>query len=231
MITVIHGEDVVSSRGYYIKLRGNVSDANTFEGISLHLEDIAQSLSSNALFAQEKNLFIEDFFTKRKTGKETDAIISYINNAVSDATVTFWESKELSLKQLRCLKDSQNKLFKINKTIFQFLDALSPGNTKLMMSLFHQTLQVDDEQFIFFMVIRHLRMLLALSDTASSETIDELKRLAPWQRSKLQKQAGFFTRDHLLYLYRLLFSLDFAQKTGGLACSLGINIDFWLLEI
>src|SRR5205085_6495279 len=122
------------------------------------------------------------------------------------------------------------KQFKLPAAIFTFLDALRPNNAKILIQLFHRILEHKDEQFVFFMLVRHMRLLLSLSDSVD-DSIEELKKISPWQKSKLQKQVRLFDQSSLLKLYAKLFTIDLASKSGRLACPLRQTIDFLLLEI
>ena len=112
------------------------------------------------------------------------------------------------------------------------MDSIKPGNGPQLVKLFHQTLETAEIEIIFFMLIRQLRLLLALSEKEETpESIDEIKKMAPWQKGKLHNQAAFFTQEQLLTLYQKLFVIEVGQKTGGLSSSLTSTIDFFLFEV
>ena len=69
MITIIHGNDTASSRKYYIDQK--TADAFSFEGEKVSLTDLVQILEGGGLFSDSKKIFIDDFLSKRKQGKET----------------------------------------------------------------------------------------------------------------------------------------------------------------
>ena len=81
------------------------------------------------------------------------------------------------------------------------------------------------------MLQRQFRLLLAVSEENSKDSIDEITRLAPWQKSKLEKQARLFQVDKLLSIYKKLYQIDLAQKTGNLPFSLTASIDFLLADL
>jgi DNA polymerase III delta subunit len=114
--------------------------------------------------------------------------------------------------------------------MFGFLDSILPKKGKNAIEQFHKTLTTEEAEFVFFMMVRHIRMLLALSSPSEDE-IDEIKRMAPWQKSKLIKQAQTFSQKNLLDFYNRLFSIDVAMKTGNLATNLVQTIDFLLLSL
>lgn len=231
MITLIHGENIAISRKHFIELRDNTSDALTIDGSSLTQLTLAQALQGQGLFAEQKDIFIEEFLTKRKQSKETDVLIAYIFAHQKDHNITFWESKDLTMRQLKMFSQSSVRKFDFPKILFTFLDALYPGNTKQMLSLLHQTIQTEESEFAFFMLVRHIRILLAITEKQVDEEIDEVKRLAPWQLGKLQKQARVFGKEALIHMYHRLFIIESELKTGKLSVSLIQSIDFLLADL
>ena len=82
------------------------------------------------------------------------------------------------------------------------------------------------------MLIRQIRLLIALSENGNTrDVIDEVKRLAPWQKSKLAKQAGYFSTQELLKIHEALYKMDLASKTSSFPLSLTETIDFFLLDL
>lgn len=229
MITIIHGEDTIKSREYFLSEKQKKKDAIALEGVSVTATDLLQALQGNDLFNETKYIFAEEFFSKRKPGKETDEIISIIKQNQA-ANIIFWESKQLTPKQIAIFKNPVIKQFKPSPVLFQFLDMLKPGNGLQEIKKFHEVVEAEEEQFVFFMLIRQVRLLLALLDDGT-EFIDEIKRMQPWQKTKLQKQAKQFTSEQLISLYNKLYQLDFEQKTGSLRLPLTHSIDFLLAEL
>lgn len=231
MITIIHGDDIKSSRNFYFEKKSSKKESTLLNGETVKLTDVVQILEGGELFQTEKNIFIEEFLGKRKQSAEFDEIISCFSKTESQSNITFWESKTLTKKQLSYFPKAIIKIFKLPQAIFTFLDALSPKNGKRLVFLFHETLKYCDPEFVFYMSIRHFRLLIALSSSSFKTPIDEVVRLSPWQRSKLQKQVNLFSLEDLKKTYQKLFELDLSQKTGKLSVPLSTAIDFLLLEI
>jgi DNA polymerase III delta subunit len=84
---------------------------------------------------------------------------------------------------------------------------------------------------ILAMVARQIRILLSLSDAESTEQIDDVKRIAPWQKNKLLAQTHAFSQTELKKLHAALYKLDVKSKTGGLPLPLSQEIDFLLVSI
>lgn len=251
MLTIIHGDNVSASRKFFTEQKDKHPDAQVFDGGKITLTDLAQIFEGGELFSDTKIVFIEHFFTKRKKSKERDSLIEVLQKYAQENNLFFWEGKELEKSVLNSFKSTDIRAFKLPQTLFLFVDSIKPGNNKQLVTLFHQTLETTDVEMIFFMMVRQIRLLLNLNSNVISTTegrrnpvgsltvvrddkemiIDELKRLAPWQKSKLENQARQFSSEQLLNLYNKLFKFEIAQKTGNLSSTLSSSIDFLLLEI
>src|SRR6266568_768058 len=233
MLTIIHGNDTAQSRKCFLDERNKTKDAVLLDADQINLTDLAQILEGGGLFGETKFLFVEQFLTKRKKSSDFKDILSYLETQALENTIVLWEGKELERGALNEFKKVSIKIFKFPQTLFQLLDAIQPGNTKVMLNLFHQTIETAEVEMVYFMLVRQFRMLLALSETKTQteNPIDELKRIAPWQKGKLEKQANAFELGHLVNLYDKLFQIEVGQKTGGLSTPLVSTIDFFLLEV
>jgi len=229
MITILFGDNTKQSREY---LRSLVDQKDT---VSIPVQDVTitdmkQVLDGTPLFSEKRTVILEEFLSKAKKSKEKDAIISYLESKAYEHDIILWEGKDLPKTSFRGFSKPVLKQFKPPQTLFQFLDGVLPHNTAYLISLHHQTLANTEPELIFFMLVRHIRILLALSNP-SDAPIDELKRLAPWQVTKLQKQAKSLGQDRLLDLHTKLFILEKKQKTGTLLLPLSDSIDFLLTSI
>ncbi|HEX8932246.1 MAG TPA: hypothetical protein VF810_03775 [Patescibacteria group bacterium] len=229
MITIIHGTDTAASRNYFFAEKDKHEHAHLLDGEKTQLTDLMQIFEGGGLFMESKTVFMENFFNKKKQKEEFKILSTYLEKQ-SAHQIFLWENKELDKGAQLAFKKAVLRVFKLPQTLFLFLDNLMPSNSKQLLSLFHQTIALTDTEMVFFMLVRQIRILLSLQ--SSSETsIDELKRLAPWQKAKLVQQAAMFGEDRLKELHNQLFKLEIGQKTGGLASSLAVNIDFLLLEL
>lgn len=228
MITLIHGEDIATSRKYFLENKKS-PDMPTFFGSTVTLVDLMQTFDGGDLFATKKVLFLEDFLSQKKTGKEYAAIISYIQKNAQTHDIFMWEGKELTKKTLNTFPIATIKAYKFPQSLFLFLDNVSPHNSTQLLKLFYETQKQTEIGAIFYLLIRHVRILLALKD--SGEPIEEVKRIAPWQKTKLSKQAQLFSVKSLSTMLQKLYAIDMAQKTGKLHVSLTQSLDFFLLDI
>lgn len=230
MLTIIHGSDTAASRKYFLDEKQRFADALLLDADKVNLTDLAQIFEGGGLFGESKYIFIELLITKKKKSSDFVDVITYLENHADEHTIYLWENKDLDIGTLKGFKKAVQRPFKLPQTLFVLLDSFKPGNGQQLVKLFHQTIESAETEMVFFMLIRQFRLLLALSQTGESE-IEELKRMAPWQRTKLEKQAALFTHTELLYIYQQLYKVEAGQKTGGLSAPMTSVIDFLLLEI
>lgn len=233
MITIIHGDNTSLSRNYFRELKKKYKDLVSFDVGKITITDLVQNIEGSGLFGETKTIFIEEFLTKlTKTNKESKEILDFIIKNAKSSTFVLWESKEILKSDLSKFRDAIVKIFKLPKIIFLFLDNLRPNNSKNLLNLFHQAIDMGiKEELILFMIQRQIRLLLALSDPSKDVSIDELLRLAPWQMGKLSGQAKLFNVSDLKKVYRKIYEIEIGQKTGTLPLSLSQSIDFLLLEM
>jgi hypothetical protein len=232
MLTLIHGDDTNASRNYYLSLREKASEKKIIDGNTITLTDLMQIFSGNGLFGDQETICIEELLSKRKPSRELDEIISFLQSSIvnNQSSIFIWESKQLTPKQVGLFGKATVNEFKIPTVVFTFLDSIRPNNTRQMLQQYHQILEHEESMYVLVMLIRQIRILLALSQESNS-TISEVSRMAPWQKSKLQKQADLFEVTQLMQLHSHLFDLEYGQKTGALSSSLSDAIDFFLASI
>jgi len=224
MVTLLHGDDNVSSRTAFANLKDKGSVNFDAEGLSLL--DFSQTVSGMGLFKDTKKIFIENLFSKKV--KSFIEVIDLINESSKSLEFYIWNDSEVSVKQASVVKNLKVENFKLPKNLWTFLDNIRPGNPTSI-SLFHKVLEEADENVIFSMIVRQFRLLLSVY--SNIRAIDEAKRMAPWQRGKLQRQAQSFSEESLLTSYKKLFEIDMKHKTGILDIPLSQKIDFFLLDL
>lgn len=230
MITIIHGDDSVSSRNFFLSEKVKVKNPLVLDGENFTLSDLKQTLEGTYLFYEEKTIFIDRFFTaKRKKTAEFESILFFLKNVKTEINIFFWENEEVGKTVTNLFKNAQIKLFKIPQNLFQFLDGIRPNNSQNV-NLFQTALKNSEPELLLFMITRQFRLLLAVSSTGEKQ-IDEVKRLAPWQKSKLLNQAKLFSPEQLRNIYKKLYEIDLGSKSGTLNTNLTNTIDFLLLDI
>jgi DNA polymerase III delta subunit len=228
MLFLIHGNDLASSRNFYFEEKNKLSDVILLDGDGLTLDTLFQNAENKSLFGSEQTILIENFFTKNKSiAIETKKIVEYINSN-KDLSIIFWESTELSKASQALLKNAIVKTFSFPQILFTFLDNVKPDNSAVLIKLFHELRQNMEPELIFFMLIRQFRMMLGIEGASK---IDEVKRMAPWQMGKMQKQSGMFGDSKLKENYQKLFEIDLGSKTGKIPYSIERSIDFFLADL
>lgn len=230
MLTLIHGNDVASSRKFFLQEREKFFGAFFVQESEVDLTSLAQFLEGGGLFEDSKIVFIEQFLSDRRKSAEKDNIIAYLVKQAKSHTIFLWEGKELDRGVIASLAGAQVKLYKLPSSLFVLMDAIRPGNGKALVKLFHGCLETSEPEMVFFMLVRQLRLLIAVGG-GGGETISEVGKMAPWQRGKLEAQAKLFEEERLVELYRGLFEIESLYKTGGLSVSIIAKIDFFLLSI
>lgn len=239
MLTIIHGDDIVASRKYFLDLKEKHKDAVSFDGGVVTMTDLTQIFEGGGLFEDSKTVFIEQLLAKKSRGgrktktsepTELDAILAYFAKQASGNTIVLWENKEIERGSLLAFQSADIKVFKLPQTLFLLLDSIKPTNGPTLVKLFHRTIENAEPEMIFFMLLRQIRLLLGLYQS-NAQDIDEIKRMQPWQKTKLQKQAAQFSLEQLKKIHHDLFQIEIGQKTGGLSTSVTSAIDFLLLEI
>lgn len=227
MVTIIHGDNHVASRNYLLQ-HLNDKQKVVFNGKTVTLTDLIQAVEGGELFDYKEEIVIEELFFKKKS-EVLKKLILFLKDK-DDINLTIWEPTELSSKDLGLFKKVNIKAFRLPKNIFLFLDSIGSHNTNAV-RLFHEAQDTQDVEIIFYMLVRQFRLLLALSEPGDKTQIDEVGRLAPWQRSKLQRQAAKFSKDALKKIYKNIYEIDINHKIGVLPYSLSQAIDFLLLDI
>ena len=225
MILLIHGNDLASSRDFYFAEKNKLTDVVILEGDGLTFDQLFQAAENKSLFGNEQTILVENYFTKNKSiAIETKKIVEYINSN-KNLSLIFWEPTELSKTAQALLKSATVKTFSFPQTLFTFLDNVKPDNADSLIKLFHQLRQNMEPELIFFMLVRQFRIMLGIE---ASDKIDEVKRMAPWQLSKMQRQAKMFGEAKLKNSYQKLFEMDLGLKTGKIPYSIDRSIDFFL---
>jgi DNA polymerase III delta subunit len=228
MVLLIHGNDLATSRNFYFEEKNKLTESTLLEGEGLTFDQFFQSAENKSLFGNEQTLLIENFFTKNKSNStELKKIVDYIN-LNKNLSIIFWESTVLSKTGQALLKNATVKNFSFPQVLFTFLDNIRPGNSEALIRFFHELKQSMEVELIFFMLVRQFRLMLGQE---GKERIDEVKRMAPWQLSKLGMQAKLFGDVKLKSIYQKLFELDLGLKTGKIPYSLDRSIDFFLADL
>lgn len=230
MIHILHGDNTEKSRWELIKLKeaAKLAEVITFDGKTVSFTDLDQALYSNTLFGSDRLVIIELLFRRlHKKSTELAAFSEWFKKLAPELHIIFWEDKELTKTQLALFpKKTDIALFKIDKNVFAFTESLRPGNGQKMQELLHLALLDDAAELIFALLVRQLRLLIMVSDRGQDAV-----QLAPWQASKLVKQASFFRLADLVQLYRQLLVIDGKIKTSNSPFTLSQELELFVTKI
>lgn len=143
--------------------------------------------------------------------------IEISQNKAEDTDVLFYLQKNVSAKskilpELKKLKEVKIIEVKDEKdwTIFNFADAVFDKNRKKAYELL-KTLELKEENSVAIHAVltNHLKNLARIVFNA------EIK-VAPFVKTKLQRQAKNFSNNDILNLYKFFYKVDKDLKTGGI---------------
>ena len=60
-LTIIHGDDIAKSRNYFIELKSNYPNGQSFEDGDIELTSLVQILEGGSFFSEEESIFVENF--------------------------------------------------------------------------------------------------------------------------------------------------------------------------
>ena len=230
MLTIIHGNDIVTSRKFFLSEKQRFPEALLMREDEVNLTMLAQLLEGGGLFDEAQTLFIEQFLSARKKSLDKEFVVTYLVKQAKTHAIFLWEGKELDRAVISPFIGAKVSLYKLPSTLFSFLDAIKPGGGQNLIKLFHSCLETTEVEMVFFMLVRQFRLLLAVSEK-QDPAISEIARMSSWQKSKLQNQAKLFPSSTLIDLFNCLFQIETLYKTGNLSLSLVAKIDFFLLKI
>jgi len=225
-ISVYSGEDIISSRKAFLehleRLKNEDFEIYRVAGKDITEESLALLSSPTSLFGQKRVLVIENLLAGTKS-KEKNKIIQIVS--LLNCALVLWENKNFTKGDQLKYPNFVFKNFKLPQVLFKFLDSLSPKKINDNLRLFREAIESTDPNFLFLMLIRQIRLLILASDK------NDLLKLAPWQKAKLQKQAQFFSLDELKQINRRLLQIDFEQKTSRTPFLIEKQLEILLTEI
>lgn len=221
MITLIHGDNELQIR----KELQSLKDKAKGEMVILQKPDpltLRQHIGSSNMFFVDRFFVVEQMFEK---GVSVD-VITFLADLPQETTIVFAERKRIDRaegksesktilkgkKLLDALKKAipSSKVIACNDyTIFDFMDALRPKNTKQVMQLYDKLLDMRyAPEEIYYQLQDHIRNLIIANDLGKSG----LKGMHEFRAGKIVQQARQFELKQLIKIYQKLFQLEVAQK-------------------
>jgi DNA polymerase III delta subunit len=229
MITLLHGDDMVTSRAEFFRLKSNQKsrEVREFDGRKIDETTLIQSLESASLFGGDITVIIENLFSRLgKNPKKIAALGKILSNCPPETEIVIWEDKEVGKTVQSALGTKTNiRLFKIPTLIFQFLDGLKPNNCALSIPQYHELIRNYAPEQIFVMVVKRVRHLIMLNSNVNPAD------LQGWQIGRLTSQAKLFTMKKLTMIYKHLLEIDFSIKSGNSALGMNEQLELWLCDL
>lgn len=224
MITIIHGDDVISSRLELTKLKEQHKDKEivilTAEKFSI--KEIYPLLQTDSLFSTNRLIILENLIISSDK-KQKDGLLEFFQKFTSNDPIIVWESKEISSVLIKKYFPKAKILTcKIPQMLFRFLDNIGKDNNNAILSQFHSLVKTHPAEFIYTMLLRQIRLLITLKDSSFHE-----HGLLSWQVGKLSLQARLFSYDELLVFYRQLLHVDYKIKSGQTPFSMKESLDIF----
>ncbi|MBI5838939.1 MAG: DNA polymerase III subunit delta [Chloroflexi bacterium] len=147
----------------------------------------------------------------RQAGMEIAKLLAYVNWA---RPVTGSDVEAV------CIVTSQ-------KSVFDFVDALSIGNGKSAQHLLHRLLENEDPFSLWGMVVRQFRLLIQareiLDGRGNKDDVARALGVHPYVAEKTTNQAARFSIESLESIYHKLLRIDEGVKTGQVTLDLALD--------
>ncbi len=221
MITVICGEDLVSSRNYYSDLKNKYREKNyeIKEILLAQIEEIQKGLGESLSLFSEKIIFFVQNLNKLISRKNA-TIIRIIDTLAKNKKIEIIDWEEgIGARYLKFPKTVTIKDFKPSQTIFKLLDSCYPSNKKNFINQINNLTDKVEDGFIFYMLTRHIRTLLIIKSG------EKPSGMFDWQLYKLKKQASFWSLEKLILFYENLHRIDLINKTSKNPFSVRSSLD------
>ena len=222
MLTIICGEDSISSRDYLLFLKNSYRQKN-WEIVDLDSSKIDEILKwqgeSLTLFSRDQVFFTENLRTvvNKKSALKWQKTVEKIIKSKKYILIDY--ENEVPSRYLKLPPGIVIKEFKPKETIFKLLDLCLPGNLKNFLQILDTLVKTIDENIIFYMLVKHIRNLLTIKAGQS------IPKLQTWQIAKLKNQAKHWEEKELLNFYQGLHRIDISTKTSTNPFSLKKSLD------
>ena len=220
MITVICGEDLVSSRNYYSDLKNKYREKNydVKEIVPSQIEEVQKGLGESLSLFSEKIVFFTQGLNKiisRKTSIKhlIEVLVKNKNIKIID-----WE-EGIGARFLKFPKTVTIKVFKPYQTIFILLDSCYPTNKKNFINQINSLPDKVEDGFIFYMLTKHIRTLLIVKSG------EKPSGMFDWQLYKLKNQVSYWSLEKLILFYENLHKIDLINKTSKNPFSIRSSLD------
>ena len=211
MLTIVCGEDTISSRKHFQNLKAEYKSKGFEIKIlpDVRLETIREQLTETSSLFTSQRVFFSENLVKQLKLKRNKASLEELDKIIKIKDIAWYDWETYTAREITNPKSAQIKEFKASTSIFKLLDECYPGNLKQFLGDMTQVLQSEEDGFIYAMLCKHIRtLILAKSNSLPPST-------PPSQRGKLKSQAALWTLDKLISFYDGLARIDISVKTSA----------------
>lgn len=223
---IIHGDNINESRKKLEEVISNKPNIKWYEGKKLNSDEVKHIFATTELFAQEKNVVVEN--CKAISKKVLEDLIKEINKDNNSVNVFFWQDGNYDARLIKKFKSAQVFAFPLPKYYFEFLDSLAPNNGAKLHEIYEKLLDSFVPEQIFFSLIKRSRQLLLLK-TTNYDSMEEFVKMNPWQKNKLISQSRKWDKHNLEKFYAKLYLTEKKLKSSEIPTNLEKHIDILLL--
>lgn len=202
MIYIFCGEDSARARLEYsntIKLYKNKNFTPVILNLDSILKNVTDAQSTVTLFHQ-KPIFINENISYTK-----DVVLNLEKCVSSSVDILLFESKKQHYELKKIIPFAKLKNYKFPDDIFSFLNKLKPKNKDIVL-IANKNITPDNELFYLTLIIKRIKQLILIKKNL------KVSKIMPWQKSILDKQAGFFSESQLIAWYKALYKLELSVK-------------------
>lgn len=212
MITIFCGDNTVLSRDALIQQKQTLVKSGSYIQTidAAHVMEIIKSGGSDAI----------DLFTGAPVYETTNLITSLrksyarktkeqLRNIAQDTTIQLLDWEDKSAYDLGIDKDKFAFVheYKMSENTFTLLPTLVPGKKAAFLNKLQTLSGIQPIELTFSMILRHVRLMLALSTGIRAKDNPYLIRLA-------QDSLSHWSKESLLKFYYRLLTIDLNVKTG-----------------
>lgn len=224
---LFHGDNQLASRKALdeavMKLQSDGFSIIRWEAQEQTELDLEQALGTMMLFVEKRAVVISEVFSLRSKTKK-DQLIEKINQSVTETVpILWWEKKQLTPTQLKKFPQAQPQHFPLSSSLFTWLDSIGQQPKAKVFSLLQKSLQQDEPEMCFHMLLRQLRLLIQIKD-------NQPLKLHPFAKSKLTTQAKKLTLEQLIHMHQDLCFIDFSLRKGQHTQSLSRSLQQCILH-
>lgn len=193
-VIVLHGTDATNS---YLRFAKFVNTAKS-RGWEIIYDSLPETPS---LFGKERLIIFRDYkvFTALDIKNVTDL----------EGTLIIYSDSEIPLTFLKKMpKDFKMEKYDLPKVLFIFLENIYPGNSEVVIKMFHSLLTSEPVELLFYFIAKHLRDLVWVLTDASSTGFPG------WKASKLTSQAKKFKKQQIANIISKLCEIDIKVKSS-----------------